>query len=76
MVAAKDGTDKAIAAKRITGCMLVQSGWLAECYYSMTLRDVKPFLMCESKKIGYANDTEDEDDDSFVAELEDEMIKE
>jgi len=45
VVAAKDGTDKALAARRTPGCMLVKSAWLSECYWSLTQRDTNRFLM-------------------------------
>ena len=45
VVAAKDGTDKAVAARKIPGCVLVKPSWLVECYWSMTRRDFKPHLM-------------------------------
>lgn len=45
VVASKDGTDKALAARKIPGCMLVKSAWLMECFWSMTRRNATPFLM-------------------------------
>ena len=45
VVAAKDGTDKALSAKKIPGCKLVKSAWLMECFWSMSRRDEIPFLM-------------------------------
>jgi hypothetical protein len=45
VVAAKDGTDKAIASRKVPGCVLVKPGWLMESFWSMTNRDVEPFLM-------------------------------
>ena len=45
VVAAKDGTDKALAARKTPGCFLVKPGWLMECYWSMTRREVAPYLM-------------------------------
>lgn len=44
VVAANDGTDKAMAARRVSGCVLVKQAWLMESYWSMTNRDVEPFL--------------------------------
>jgi len=49
VVAAKDGTDKALAARKIPGCKLVKSGWLMECFWSMTQRDAAPFLLQKVK---------------------------
>ncbi len=47
VVAAKDGTDKALAARKIPGCRLVKSAWLMECFWSMERRDETPFLMAK-----------------------------
>eukprot|EP00980_Cylindrotheca_fusiformis_P007030 scaffold1475_cov111-Cylindrotheca_fusiformis.AAC.9 len=38
VVAAKDGTDKAIAARKFPRTVLVRPSWLVECYWSMTRR--------------------------------------
>jgi RNA polymerase II subunit A-like phosphatase len=45
VVAAKDGTNKVLSARRTPGCMVLKSAWLMECYWSISLRDVNPFLM-------------------------------
>ena len=45
VIAAKDGTDKALSARKIPGCRLVKSAWLMECFWSMTRRESSPFLM-------------------------------
>jgi hypothetical protein len=45
VVAAKDGSEKAIAARKIPGCVLVKPGWLMESYWSMQQSDVGPYLM-------------------------------
>lgn len=45
VVAAKDGTDKCLAARSIPGCVLVNASWLVECYWSMTRRDTLPHLL-------------------------------
>ena len=39
VVAAKDGTDKVLAARRIEGCRIVQASWLMECMHSVSRRD-------------------------------------
>ena len=44
-VAAEDGTDKCIAARRTPGCVLVRAAWLLECFWSMTHRDVGLHLL-------------------------------
>jgi hypothetical protein len=45
VVAAKDGSEKALKARKIPGCVLVNPSWLMESYWSMTKCDVAPFLM-------------------------------
>jgi RNA polymerase II subunit A C-terminal domain phosphatase len=45
VVAANDGTDKCLAARKLPGCVLVKATWLVECYWSMTRRDVQPHLL-------------------------------
>lgn len=45
VVAAKDGTDKCLAARKTPGCVLVKSSWLVECYWSMTKRDTTTHLL-------------------------------
>ena len=45
VVAAKDGTDKCLAARKIPGCVLVKASWLVECFWSMSLCDVTPHLL-------------------------------
>lgn len=44
-MAAKDGTDKCLAARKTPGCVLVKATWLVECYWSMTQRDTQPHLL-------------------------------
>ena len=48
VVAAKDGTDKTLAARRVPGCAVVKTSWLMECVWSMTLRPVQPHLLGRS----------------------------
>ena len=45
VIAAKDGTDKILQARRVPGCAIVQIGWLMECYWSITRRDVEPHYL-------------------------------
>eukprot|EP00531_Pseudo-nitzschia_arenysensis_P009223 CAMPEP_0116129646 /NCGR_PEP_ID=MMETSP0329-20121206/8030_1 /TAXON_ID=697910 /ORGANISM="Pseudo-nitzschia arenysensis, Strain B593" /LENGTH=732 /DNA_ID=CAMNT_0003623917 /DNA_START=42 /DNA_END=2237 /DNA_ORIENTATION=+ len=45
VVAAKDGTDKCLSARKMPGCRLVKSAWLMECFWSMKHCDATPFLM-------------------------------
>jgi TFIIF-interacting CTD phosphatase-like protein len=39
VVAAKDGTDKIVAARKVPGCVVVKTAWLMECVWSLTRRD-------------------------------------
>lgn len=39
VVAAKDGTDKIAAARRVKGCHVVKASWLIECFWSLSHRD-------------------------------------
>jgi RNA polymerase II subunit A-like phosphatase len=45
VVAAKDGTDKTLAARRVPGCAVVRTLWLMECVWSLTRRDEVPHLL-------------------------------
>lgn len=45
VVAAKDGSEKAITARKIPGCVLVKPGWLMECFWSMKHVDVDAYMM-------------------------------
>jgi hypothetical protein len=51
VVAAKDGSDKAIQARKIAGCVLVKASWLVESYVSMLRCDVKQHLMGSKAEI-------------------------
>jgi RNA polymerase II subunit A-like phosphatase len=90
VVAASDGTDKAKAARKTPGCVLVKPGWLMECYWSMTCRDVEPFLIGkgqgeipeqslqgvtkESNTDNSIDGSNESEDDDFAAEFEDELL--
>jgi RNA polymerase II subunit A-like phosphatase len=86
VVAAKDGTDKALAARRIPGCMLVKASWLVECFWSLTRRDVIPHLMdpgsavvtqqlqMDTKMDNSSDGSADSEDDDLAAEFEDELM--
>jgi hypothetical protein len=86
VVAAKDGTDKAIAARKIPGCMLVKASWLVECFWSLTRRDVIPHLMdprrtvikqqpqMDIKMDNSSDGSADSEDDDLAAEFEDELM--
>mmetsp|Transcript_13695 Transcript_13695/g.25759 ORF Transcript_13695/g.25759 Transcript_13695/m.25759 type:complete len:987 (+) Transcript_13695:101-3061(+) len=45
VVAARDGTDKILRARKIPGCAIVKISWLMECYWSCSLRDVNPHIL-------------------------------
>lgn len=51
VIAAKDGTDKALAARKTPRCSLVKAAWLVECYWSMTRRDLIPHLFPGSRNV-------------------------
>lgn len=44
VVAARDGTDKILAARQMPGCHIVKPSWLMECVWTFTRRDVRPHL--------------------------------
>jgi RNA polymerase II subunit A-like phosphatase len=44
VVAAKDGTNKILTARRVPGCHIVKPTWLMECVWTLTRRDVRPHL--------------------------------
>ena len=85
VVAAKDGTDKALSARKIPGCRLVKSAWLMECFWNMDHCDATPFLMhqvtpgvARGKSVtgisNVENSSDDDDDDDFAAEFESELM--
>lgn len=45
VVAARDGTDKILRARKIPGCAIVKITWLMECYWSCTLRDINAHIL-------------------------------
>jgi len=45
VVAAKDGTEKVLAARRVPGCVVVKPAWLMECVWTLTRREEKPHVM-------------------------------
>jgi NLI interacting factor-like phosphatase len=48
VIAAKDGTDKVLVARRTPGCLVVKLSWLMECYRSISYRDPTPHLLAAS----------------------------
>mmetsp|Transcript_4440 Transcript_4440/g.6484 ORF Transcript_4440/g.6484 Transcript_4440/m.6484 type:complete len:544 (-) Transcript_4440:1688-3319(-) len=46
VVAARDGTEKVLRARRMAPhCFVVRPSWLMECYWSITKRDVVPHII-------------------------------
>ena len=45
VIAAKDGTDKTLQARRTPGCAVVKLSWLMECFWSLSRRDPMPHLL-------------------------------
>ena len=45
MIAARDGTDKILQARKIPGCSIVKVSWLMECFWTMTQRDPQQHLL-------------------------------
>ena len=50
VVAANDGTDKILSARKVKGCKIVKPSWLIECYWSMTRRDENLHLLGSALK--------------------------
>jgi len=90
VIAAKDGTDKILQARRIPGCAIVQINWLMECYWSITRRDVEPHYLgpppiprqnlnggeSKTKLLLSGSDSEDEDEDEDEDEEDDDIVME
>jgi TFIIF-interacting CTD phosphatase-like protein len=90
VVAAKDGTGKALAARKISDCLLVKASWLIESYWSMKRQDEKQHLLAPGaadkarmqeplKEAKVENSTSggssaDSEDDDLAAEFEDEFM--
>lgn len=89
MVAAKDGTDKCIAARRFPRTVLVKPSWLMECYWSMSRRRSLSHLLTPIPAAALTTsahvpksatfDRKDEDDssgdeDDLAAALEEELL--
>jgi len=65
VIASRDGTDKILRARRIPGCAIVKVSWLMECYWSCTLRDIKPYsLGPPASAIATPNPQQDKDSGS------------
>jgi RNA polymerase II subunit A-like phosphatase len=89
VVAARDGTDKIIQARKVSGCIIVKTSWLMECVWTITRRDTEPHLLgpASSSKAPLAvahapvassssdDNDDDDDDDDFAAEFEAELME-
>lgn len=45
VVAARDGTDKILQARKVPGCSVVKVSWLMECFWTMRQRDPNQHLL-------------------------------
>jgi RNA polymerase II subunit A-like phosphatase len=88
VVAAKDGTDKTVAARKLRGCAVVKPSWLMDCFWSLRrepetrhlLGAVRPDnnagALGDSKKENASSSSSDEDDDNdWAAAFENEMME-
>jgi RNA polymerase II subunit A-like phosphatase len=90
VVAAKDGTDKTIAARKLRSCVVVKASWLMECIWSLRREDEAHHLLgpvvrpdrpsnateasMDSKKEG-SSTSSSEDDDDWAAAFESELME-
>lgn len=84
VVAAKDGTDKAMAARKFAKTVLVKPSWLMECYWSMSRRRSLAHLMTPTwlpsaspvpaPKPSPAKESDDDEEDDFAAVMEEELL--
>ena len=42
VIAARDGTEKTLKARKVPGCAVVRISWLMECWWSITRRELTP----------------------------------
>lgn len=88
VVAAKDGTDKILAARKVRGCFIVKPSWLMECVWTLKRSDeqkhlLKPPPQSQSTEphasLGNNDASSSSDDDEYdgdlAAELENEMLE-
>jgi RNA polymerase II subunit A-like phosphatase len=85
VVAAKDGTDKILTARKIRGCFIVKPSWLMECFWTLKRCDERNHLLglasqgsqvqpMSNARVGSGSSTsEDDEDDDLAAEFESEM---
>lgn len=59
MIAAKDGTDKTLQARRTPGCAVVRASWLMECFWSLRRRDPIPHFLTPQGREKAAQDSND-----------------
>jgi RNA polymerase II subunit A C-terminal domain phosphatase len=50
VVAAKDGTDKILQARRLPDCVVVRVSWLMECFWTLTRRNESDHLLASTVK--------------------------
>jgi RNA polymerase II subunit A-like phosphatase len=85
VVAKRDGSEKIRRARNNPGCYIVYPSWLMECYWSITRQDVGQHHMgpmprtpreCEEvHQTILFGESEDEDEDNFLDDLENEMLQ-
>jgi RNA polymerase II subunit A-like phosphatase len=75
VVAAKDGTEKIMNARKIPGCWIVKATWLMEAAWSLKRPDSLLHTLGPPPQIQPRPDSSDDDDD-LAAELENELIGE
>jgi RNA polymerase II subunit A C-terminal domain phosphatase len=87
VVAAKDGTDKILNARNVSGCFVVKASWLMECLWSLTKCDERSHLLSsvqisgEVRPLGISRlgnvstSSDDDDDDDLAAEFESDFLE-
>ena len=85
VVAARDRSEKTLAARRIPGCAVVSSAWLMDCYWSISRKNAllyllgdPPLLRSRNEAVAAPSNEEDsdDDDDDLAAMLEEELTEE
>jgi TFIIF-interacting CTD phosphatase-like protein len=76
VVAAKDGTEKIMNARKVPGCWIVKATWLMEAAWSLKRPESCAHALGPPPKIQPQSDSsdDDDDDDDLAAELEKELI--
>jgi len=91
VIAARDGTDKILQARKIPGCSVVKASWLMECFWTLTQRDptqhlLNPAGQDNGKEIPNGNvtgilsinqdaESDESDDDDFAAAMEADLLQ-